>query len=129
MKKYISIIYLTCFLLYNNFYAQEKKKLQATYTNEKIILDGMDNELSWTKTQVTTDEFYQLIPLREVKASQNNSIKIIYDDKYLYIFAKATTKDGKASIPSLERDYQIQGTDAIFFFIRHVQRFIKCILV
>ena len=117
MKKYISIIYLTFFLLYNNFYAQEKRKLQATYTNEKIILDGIDNELAWSKTQVTSDEFYQLIPLREVKASQNNSIKIIYDDKYLYIFAKAITKDGKASVPSLERDYQIRGTDAIFFLL------------
>ena len=77
----------------------------------------MDNELSWSKTQVTIDEFYQLIPLREVKASQSNNIKIIYDDKYLYIFAKAITKDGKASVPSLERDYQIRGTDAIFFLL------------
>ena len=25
----------------------------------------MDNELSWSKTQVTSDEFYQLIQLRE----------------------------------------------------------------
>ena len=77
----------------------------------------MDNELSWGKTQVINDEFYQLIPLREVKASQKNSIKIIYDDKFLYIFAKASTKDGKASVPSLERDYQVQGTDAIFFLL------------
>ena len=38
----------------NNIFAQEKRELKATYTNEKIIIDGMDNELSLSKTQVTS---------------------------------------------------------------------------
>ena len=63
MKKYISIIYLT-FLFCNNIFVQEKRQIKPKYTNEKIVIDGMDNELSWSKTQVTSVEFYQLIPLR-----------------------------------------------------------------
>ena len=117
MKKYFFLLPLIFISLCHNIYTQEVNQIQAKYTKEEIILDGMDNELSWGKTQVINDEFYQLIPLREVKASQKNSIKIIYDDKFLYIFAKASTKDGKASVPSLERDYQVQGTDAIFFLL------------
>ena len=117
MKKYFFLLLLIYISLCNNIYTQEISQLQATYTDEKITLDGIDSELSWGKTQVINDDFYQLIPLREVKASQKNSIKIIYDDKFLYIFAKASTKDGKASVPSLERDYQVQGTDAIFILL------------
>ena len=48
------------------YFCAKKRQLNATYANEKIIIDGMDNELSLSKTQVTSDEFYQLIPPREV---------------------------------------------------------------
>ena len=34
-----------------NIFAQEKRQPATTYTNGKIILDGIDNELLWSKTQ------------------------------------------------------------------------------
>ena len=117
MNNFFFILSLFFILIFQSSYTQEISELRATYTDEKITLDGIDSELSWGKTQVINDDFYQIFPVPENKGSQKNEIKIIYDDKFLYIFAKASTKDGKASVTSLERDYQVPGTDAIFILL------------
>ena len=78
-----------------------------------ITLDGIDNEISWTKAEKISDEFYGIIPVPENKGSQKNEIKIIYDDKFLYVFAKAYTIAEKIGEPSLERDAKTRGADAI----------------
>ena len=76
MNNFIFILSLFCILIFQRSYSQEKK-IFATYTNETITLDGIDNEISWTKTEKISDEFYGIIPIPENKGSQKNEIKII----------------------------------------------------
>ena len=43
-----------------------------------------------------------------IKGSQKNEIKIIYDNKFIYVFAKAYTTADKVGEPSLKRDARTQ---------------------
>jgi hypothetical protein len=112
MNNFFFLFSLFFVLVYQRSYSQEKK-IFATYTNETITLDGIDNEISWTNTKKISDEFYGIIPIPENKGSQKNEIKIIYDDKFLYVFAKAYTIAEKIGEPSLKRDAKTRGADAI----------------
>jgi hypothetical protein len=112
MNNFFFLFSLFFILVYQRSYSQEKK-IFATYTNETITLDGIDNEISWTNTKKISDEFYGIIPIPENKGSQKNEIKIIYDDKFLYVFAKAYTIAEKIGEPSLKRDAKTRGADAI----------------
>jgi len=112
MNNFFFLFSLFFILVYQRSYSQEKK-IFATYTNETITLDGIDNEISWTDAEKISDEFYGIIPIPENKGSQKNEIKIIYDDKFLYVFAKAYTIAEKIGEPSLKRDAKTRGADAI----------------
>ena len=112
MNNFFFLFSLFFILVYQRSYSQEKK-IFATYTNETITLDGIDNEISWTNAGKISDEFYGIIPIPENKGSQKNEIKIIYDDKFLYVFAKAYTIAEKIGEPSLKRDAKTRGADAI----------------
>ena len=112
MNNFVFIISLFFILVFQSSYCQEKK-IFAKYTDETITLDGIDNEISRTNAEKISDEFYGIMPIPENKGSQKNEIKIIYDDKFLYVFAKAYTIAEKIGEPSLKRDAKTPGADAI----------------
>ena len=107
------ILFIVSLYSFHSLYSQEKYKISASYTEETITLDGIDNEVSWSKASMISDEFNGIIPIAENKGSQKNEIKIIYDDKFLYVFAKAYTTADKVGEPSLKRDARTRGADAI----------------
>ncbi|MDG2397611.1 MAG: DUF5916 domain-containing protein [Flavobacteriaceae bacterium] len=106
-KIFLFILSISFFLAYN----QEKKEIFASYTEEKIVLDGIQNEISWKKKKMVRDSFFQFIPVPESKGSSMNEFKIIYDKKNIYVFAKLFSEAKKISVPSLERDWKIRGSD------------------
>ena len=87
----LTILFLVFFYSFQNLLSQEKYNISASYTDETITLDGIDNEVSWGKASMISDEFNGIIPIPGNKGSQKNEIKIIYDNKFLYVFAKAYT--------------------------------------
>ena len=107
------ILFIVSLYSFHSLYSQEKYKISASYTEETITLDGIDNEVSWSKASMISDEFNGIIPIAENKGSQKNEIKIIYDNKFLYVFAKAYTTADKVGEPSLKRDARTRGADAI----------------
>ena len=109
----LTILFFVFFYSFQNLLSQEKYNISASYTEETIILDGIDNEVSWRKASMISDEFNGIIPIPENKGSQKNEIKIIYDNKFLYVFAKAYTTADKVGEPSLKRDAKTRGADAI----------------
>ena len=109
----LTILFLFFFYSFQNLLSQEKYNISASYTEETITLDGMDNEVSWGKASMISDEFNGIIPIPGNKGSQKNEIKIIYDNKFLYVFAKAYTTADKVGEPSLKRDAKTRGADAI----------------
>ena len=76
------------FTLFKIYSLKKSIKISASYTYETITLDGIDNEVSWGKASMISDEFNGIIPIPGNKGSQKNEIKIIYDNKFLYVFAK-----------------------------------------
>lgn len=66
--------------------AFSQKSIEATKSNEKIILDGLQNETIWGTAAIATD-FSQTRPKPGEVASHKTEVKIIYDDYALYIAA------------------------------------------
>ena len=54
-------------------------------TSEKIIIDGKDNEDSWKKS-IFSEDFIDIEGV--IKPKQKTNMKMMWDEKFLYIFAK-----------------------------------------
>ena len=54
-------------------------------TSEKILIDGKDNEDSWKKS-IFSEDFIDIEGI--IKPKQKTNVKMMWDEKFLYIFAK-----------------------------------------
>ena len=54
-------------------------------TTQEIIIDGRDNELAWAETKYS-DNFIDIEGIKN--PSQKTNVKMLWDDKNLYVFAK-----------------------------------------
>src|SRR4030095_1867815 len=61
-----------------------QKKLAATRTTSSIELDGDLNDEPWLRS-IATDGFIQAEPYQGEPATERTEVKIIYDEKNLYI--------------------------------------------
>ena len=61
----LTILFLVFFYSFQNLLSQEKYNISASYTYETITLDGIDNEVSWGKASMISDEFNGIIPIPE----------------------------------------------------------------
>ena len=82
---------------------EEPKILQITKTNEQITVDGMDQESSWSKTG-RANQFINKWPLDTGTAKLQTDVRLLYDDKYLYVFAIMQVQNNDLVIQSLKRD-------------------------
>ena len=81
-KKILIILFI---FLNINIFAQEKK-LVATEISSNVNIDGKLNEVFWEKTPIATN-FIQYQPYNNQAASQRTEVKLVYDDKAIYIAA------------------------------------------
>jgi hypothetical protein len=91
-------------LLFNLVISQNS--VDTTYvkfTNEKIIIDGLDTEPSWKKADLKTD-FWQWFPTDTLKAGKQTEIKFLFDDNNIYAYVKCYEDKDEAVISSLRRD-------------------------
>ena len=73
-------------LFFNQIFSQ--KKADSTYvrfTNQKIIIDGIDDEIDWEKAELKSD-FWQWFPTDSIKALKQTEIKFLYDSNNIYAF-------------------------------------------
>ena len=68
-----------------NHYASIKRVYYATRTTFVPKIDGHLDDECWKKTGVWDGDFIQQVPHQAQPPSQQTEIKILYDDKYLYI--------------------------------------------
>jgi len=81
-----------------------QKMIQIIKTTEAIVVDGADDEKAW-RNAMQTDNFINKWPLDTGAAVLQTEVKLMYDEKYLYVFAKMYVKDaGNLVIQSLQRD-------------------------
>jgi Domain of unknown function (DUF5916)/Carbohydrate family 9 binding domain-like len=93
---------------------QPPKQIKALRTQDRILIDGKLIESPWKQAD-SASRFFQVQPLQGERANPDTQIKILYDDRNLYIAAFNYDSLGKKGIrvPDLSRDFQF-GTNDIF---------------
>lgn len=109
MKKILSFL----LLFSTNLIAQNENYL-VKFTDNKIKADGILNEPIWSETESMGD-FWQYFPKDSSKAKYQTEIRMVYDNKNIYISAKCFVKGNKFVVPSLRRDYRAGGNDNVTF--------------
>jgi hypothetical protein len=95
-------------LLFPVFAQNSSKKLQmvATKTEEKIKTDGNLIEDSWLSTQEITG-FVQNFPTDSLNAKEQTFVKMLFDQKNIYISLRVEYQyDKNFTISSLRRDFE-----------------------
>ncbi|MBD0331948.1 MAG: hypothetical protein ICV66_04775, partial [Chitinophagaceae bacterium] len=75
----------------------KKPRIEATRTDEKIVLDGKLNEPAWRKSQTVSD-FIVSFPRQGGHATYQTEVKVLYDDENLYVGAICHLPEAKKKI-------------------------------
>lgn len=86
--------------------------INATRATQKISIDGKLNEPDWEKATPITD-FFRVEPVQGGEINNPTSVKILYDDQYLYVGVFASDSLGKKGvrIQNLGRDFNNDEND------------------
>lgn len=114
---------LLCMLFISSFYgyAQEDKifpppanpvEITATKAIGKVKIDGLLDEEDWRKAPPITD-FFRMEPTQGEKILHETEVKVLFDDKNLYIGAFCMDSSGKKGlrIQDLKRDFTYGEND------------------
>ena len=96
---------------YSSIRAQEKS-VHVKYINAPITLDGTLDEPVWEQAAPATD-FWQYFPTDSVHSRNQTEIRMLYDDRKLYIGIKVYAIGDDYIVPSLRRDFRAGGSDNI----------------
>ncbi|NER12282.1 hydrolase [Leptobacterium flavescens] len=90
----------------------QEKQFKVKYINEPITIDAVLDEGVWETAESAAD-FWQYFPSDSLPAAQQTEIKMLYDDKTLYIGIKVYAEGNDYIISSLRRDFRAGGNDNI----------------
>jgi len=90
----------------------DKLSVSALYTDNELIIDGNLFEDSWQEAVGLTD-FIQVEPNQGEKSAFNTIVKILYNEKNLYIGAFCEDLEGRKAIrvPDLAREFPFRSSD------------------
>lgn len=88
------------------------KKMTATATLVPPLLDGLVVEEAWTQAEVISD-FLQREPSEGGRPSQRTEVRILFDDRYLYLGFIMYDKPDEIFAQDLRRDSRMQTDDTI----------------
>ena len=109
-KNYIFLGFLCCFLLGQA--QQSNKTFTVKLIDEIPEIDGKLDEPLWEFAEAA-DQFQQYFPSDSIPATQTTEIKMLYDNKTLYIGITCKSLGNDFIIPSLQRDFRAGGNDNI----------------
>ena len=117
MKKIILPLLYIFFLSLPILGQQAGEENLTIKTDESIIIDGQLNESIWAKAP-EANAFIQLNPIRKDPNKIKTSVKILYDDNYVYLgFLCYDTEPDEIKPGSLTLDGDLRGTDSIYILI------------
>jgi len=90
----------------------EQRSFTVKYIDEDIHLDGILDEAIWAEAE-SANTFWEYFPVDSIQAMEQTDIKMLFDDKNLYIGIRVNTKGKKFSIESLKRDFRAGNSDNI----------------
>ena len=110
----IYFFFLASFIIgLNSGYGQNKfPHININYTNQEILIDGLDNEEAWQNAEIAND-FWQHFPSDSIKAIEQTQFRILSSDTHLYVFVDAFSSQKNYRTPSLKRDFAGRGVDNI----------------
>ncbi len=87
-------------------------EIKAKKTNDRIVIDGKLNEPDWQNANVITD-FFKVEPIQGETIKNPTEVRILFDDKNLYIgvFAKDSLGKKGVRIQDLRRDFNTTEND------------------
>lgn len=107
------VIVSAVLLFFTTISAQkERKTFVVKEITETIIADGRLDEPIWEMAGDGATEFWEYFPLDSVQAKKQSTIKILYDNKNLYVGIKAYSSGKNYATQSLQRDFRGSGSDS-----------------
>ncbi len=95
----------------------ELKQVKAGKISSTIQIDGLFNEKEWISAPEATD-FIQLEPTKGESAAFPTVVKILYDNRYLYIgFICHDDEPDKIAASVTKRDADIRADDSIYVML------------
>ncbi len=86
--------------------------LTALRTDAPILIDGHLDEAVWLRADSSTSDFIQVRPNPGYPASHPTVVRVLYDEKYLYVGATLYEDEPHALVvPGLEQDYSTGDSD------------------
>jgi len=93
------------------------KEIGALKINKSIEVDGLLDESSWVKAPEAGD-FIQFEPERGKPASLKTTVKILYDEKFIYFgFLCYDSEPEKIAARITKRDEELSNDDAVVVFL------------
>lgn len=89
----------------------ENKSFTVKLISEKIVADGILDEAIWEIAE-SANNYWQYFPTDSIRAQKQSEVKILYDDKNLYIGIKAYSIGKNYALTSLKRDFRGSGNDS-----------------
>ena len=90
----------------------QTKTIHVKYINEPITVDAVLDEAPWSQAEPAIN-FWQNFPTDSLQAKQQAEIKMLFDDRNLYVGIKVNSSNDQYIIPSLRRDFRAYGNDNI----------------
>jgi len=90
----------------------QNKTVHVKYINQPIKVDGILDETPWSETKPATN-FWQHFPTDSLQSKQQTEIRMMFDDRNLYIGMKVNSANDQFIIPSLRRDFRASGNDNV----------------
>lgn len=82
-----------------------------------IEVDGSGADSAWSKAEVVSD-FYMVLPMDTSKAEVRTEVRMLYDDRQIYLLAVCYEKlPGPYMVESLRRDFTFGKNDNFLLFI------------
>ena len=89
-----------------------RPSLQARRAAGPITLDGTLDEAAWAQADSTRDTFYQSIPDQGAPASERTVVRVLYDDRRLYVGAIMYDSRPELLVSAgMEQDFATQDSD------------------
>lgn len=96
------------------FVFAQDRALHVKWTDQEIVLDGELDEAIWSQAVPATG-FWQHFPTDSLRAEAQTEVRVLQDEKYLYIGVIAHATGDDYIVPSLRRDFRASGNDNITF--------------
>ncbi|MFX0557580.1 DUF5916 domain-containing protein [Maribacter sp. CXY002] len=93
------------------FGQQESKSFTVKHTSAVFQVDGILDEPAWASAE-SVNNYWEYFPIDSIQAKQQSEIKILYDEKNIYIGIKAISVGKNYALQSLKRDYRGSGSDS-----------------